>query len=113
LRVEIGAATERFDGDGIGFELAAVTRKRRFDNERKKACEAIRVPERTAVDDPIEFLPDVVGMRPLRICMSGLAISSGKSILHRTAVVEPARGLIEPSLRDDAIFRRTFKFIQL
>ena len=99
LRIKIGAATERFDGDGIGFELVAVTRKRHFDNERKKACEAIRVAERTAADDPIELLADVVGMRPLRICKSRVAISSGKCILHCPW--------------DDAIFRRTFKFIQL
>jgi len=83
LRVKIGAATERFDRNGVGFQLAAVARERRFDNERKKACQAIGVAERAAVDDPTKFVADVVGVRSLRIPMSGFVISPGKSILHR------------------------------
>ena len=91
LRVKIGAATERFDRDGVGFELVAVAGKGHLDNERKKACEAVRIAEGTAVNDPMKFLPDIVGMRSLRVCMSDVTVSPGKSILHR-----PSRWLNRP-----------------
>lgn len=33
LRIKIGAAAERFHGDGVRLEFVAVTRERHFDNE--------------------------------------------------------------------------------
>jgi hypothetical protein len=83
LRIKIDTATERFHCDGIGFELVAVARERHFDDEGKKACQPVGVAERTAIHDPVEFLADIVDVRPLRICMSNVAVSPGKPILHR------------------------------
>jgi hypothetical protein len=96
LRVEISTAAKGLDRNGVGFEFLAVAHQRHFDDERKKAGQAISVAEATAVDDPMQSLADVIRMRPLRIdagdivsisrCMSvhrGVNINLGTLILHR------------------------------
>ena len=82
LRIKIGAATERFHRNRIGFELAAVTGQRRFDDEGQKAGQPIGVAERAAADDPAELAADVVGVQPLRNYASGVAVSA-VSFVHR------------------------------
>ena len=91
LRIKIGAATERFHRNGIGFELAAVPGQRRFDNEGQKAGQTIGVAKRPAADDPAELAADVVSMQPLRHCMSGVVVGPVMSFFHR-----PPRSLMQP-----------------
>jgi hypothetical protein len=84
----------------------------RFHNKRKKAGQSVSVAQRTAVDDPMEFLADVIRTRPHRIASNitgislrtpvnrGTPVSRRMTISPRnvypaspTAMVEPARGL--------------------
>jgi hypothetical protein len=55
LGIEIAAAVERADGDGIGLDSVAVAGKRRFDDECEEVCEPKRVAQHRAADDPREL----------------------------------------------------------
>ncbi len=55
LGIEIAAAIERADGDGVGLDSVAVARKRRFDDECEEVCEPQRVAQHGAADDPREL----------------------------------------------------------
>lgn len=66
LRIEVRAASERFDGDRIGLDPLGVARKRRLDHESEKARQAERVAESCTVQDAVELLPDFIFMRRVR-----------------------------------------------
>ena len=132
LRVEISTAAECFNRNGVGFEFLAIARQCHLDDERQKTGQTIGIAERTAVDDPMQSLADVVRMRPLRIelrdivivdhdlsigcCMSisrGVNINPGTLILHR-----PPRWLnqqgdsIDSRAGDLAIVGSAFKLVR-
>lgn len=55
LGIEIAAAVERADGDGVGLDSVAVAGKRRLDDECEEVREPKRVAQDRAADDPREL----------------------------------------------------------
>ena len=55
LGIEIAAAAERADGDGVGLDSVAVAGKGRLDDECEEVCEPKRVAQHRAGDDPREL----------------------------------------------------------
>jgi len=63
LRIEIGAAAERLDGDRIGLEPVAFARQRRLDDEGKETRQPERIAKGGAPNDPGEFSAHIGGAR--------------------------------------------------
>jgi hypothetical protein len=66
LRVEIAAATERFDGDGVRLDPVGLARKRRLDDEDDETPQAERIAKNIASGDAIELRADFIDTRRFR-----------------------------------------------
>ncbi len=65
LGIEIAAAAERADGDGVGLDSVAVAGEGRLDDECEEVCEPKRVAQHRAANDPRELPANFADRRPI------------------------------------------------